>query len=403
MATASSSSSDVVVSTSAEEKLSRFLYWDTFAVNRWYDAIQDDTFETRFVPITVDTARVFTDMQAKILMEFIPFDDLPYPTQLAELEQEIDAAIADLHLESNTCLYNSFLSQLKSGGYELSQPSDVNRVFIKLSDRSPKDSATENGRIQRRMQIPESWFHLEKVELDALIESNRHGLPLVYRAFSDAVMCSTGREVIQLLLDSVRIYEDLQQRISYAGAHDWSLQLVVRKWYPMPFEMEFRCFVKHNKLTAISQYFFDCFFPDVLAQKEDIRSTLSSYYYTHIKDKLSKAFCDTYVIDIVLYHCPSATQGSKNDASFDSDKSQHHYLCKVIELNPFDESTDGALFSWGLHRHILEGVSSSADYPVMRVVTSETKKVKGNRLWWKLILRNSFLEERKKRNLANEE
>jgi hypothetical protein len=37
----------------------------------------------------------------------------------------------------------------------------------------------------------------------------------------------------------------------------------------------------------------------------------------------------------------------------------------VIELNPFMETTDGALFSWQHERHLLEGQSN--DKPLFRI------------------------------------
>jgi hypothetical protein len=45
----------------------------------------------------------------------------------------------------------------------------------------------------------------------------------------------------------------------------------------------------------------------------------------------------------------------------------------VIELNPFMETTDGALFSWQHERHLLEGQSNeNKDKPLFRV----TEKVR---------------------------
>ncbi len=42
----------------------------------------------------------------------------------------------------------------------------------------------------------------------------------------------------------------------------------------------------------------------------------------------------------------------------------------VIELNPFMETTDGALFSWQHERHLLEG--QNKDKPIFRL----TEKVR---------------------------
>jgi hypothetical protein len=40
----------------------------------------------------------------------------------------------------------------------------------------------------------------------------------------------------------------------------------------------------------------------------------------------------------------------------------------VIELNPFMETTDGALFSWQHERHLLEGQSNeNKDKPLFRI------------------------------------
>jgi hypothetical protein len=40
----------------------------------------------------------------------------------------------------------------------------------------------------------------------------------------------------------------------------------------------------------------------------------------------------------------------------------------VIELNPFMETTDGALFSWQHERHLLEGqANENKDKPLFRI------------------------------------
>lgn len=42
----------------------------------------------------------------------------------------------------------------------------------------------------------------------------------------------------------------------------------------------------------------------------------------------------------------------------------------MIEINPMEETTDGALFSWNQERDILEGTRANVEYPIVRITES---------------------------------
>ncbi len=73
---------------------------------------------------------------------------------------------------------------------------------MKLSDRSPKDAATERGRIYKFLELPEAKGGAPE------LSSNAVGLPAVYRAMMGSLKVKSGREALKLLL--IRLVARLQ-------------------------------------------------------------------------------------------------------------------------------------------------------------------------------------------------
>lgn len=231
-------------------------------------------------------------------------------------------------------------------------------AFVKLSDRSPKDAATERGRIYKFLELPEA-----KGGGALELSSNAVGLPAVYRAMMGSLKVKSGREALKLLLISFRTLEDVQIRLNYQDKL-WELKLVIRQWVDFDIAYELRGFVCNNQFTALSQYYYDCYF-DVVAQRKDlIAASVQHYWENEVKGKPPY---DSYVIDFtVLPHRGDLAEGELLPVT-------------IVELNPFDEYTDSALFNWKLHRQTLhEGpfTFKIVDHP----------SVEAKRTWWKRIL-----------------
>jgi len=252
-------------------KLELLEYWDTFSVQRWYPMLATDglTFATEFVALSVDDAREFVRYQ-EALLDTIPLGASSAATMLsysrkedgfpllAALEQRLAEATARVVL----------------------RPGDS--FFVKMSDRSPKDSVTEGGRIQRHLPA-----HTHRCQ-GADRSSSASGLPAVYRAFTEAMRVSNAAEALGLLLESFRTLEDVKLRLNLfadpspqqpAVRHNWDLAIAVRRWQPgLDISMEFRMFVCKGRLTVATQYFYDCFFPVLVAHTAAIASRLYSFW-----------------------------------------------------------------------------------------------------------------------------
>lgn len=173
-------------------------YWNKFAVSKWYSLIEPYTFKTSFISISLDQTESIVKYQELILAQYLDSPELPpYDDYLLEqLESELDKVI-----------------KLFPQG-----------AFVKMSDRSPKDAATERGRIQQHL----SKFLepiIAKEENSCL--NNWEGLPAVYRAMMASLKVTTGKEALQLILISFRTLEDLKERIQFKDSF-WDLEIVVR-------------------------------------------------------------------------------------------------------------------------------------------------------------------------------
>eukprot|EP01090_Pellita_catalonica_P001587 TRINITY_DN11357_c0_g1_i1.p1 TRINITY_DN11357_c0_g1~~TRINITY_DN11357_c0_g1_i1.p1 ORF type:complete len:292 (+),score=44.69 TRINITY_DN11357_c0_g1_i1:123-998(+) len=211
-------------------------------------------------------------------------------------------------------------------------------AFVRLSTRSPKDSALGHPKTAKNFEselakqpLPDSATTLE-------IENNR--LIALINSATKALRVTSGAEAMALFLRSERVNEDLKLALEFPK--QWKMHVAIRRWqYAQP-EMEFRGFVFNGELTGLSQYFHIVYFDTLFRNRDKISSAIRDYYNQQIKDKFTGANC---VMDfgIIL----------KSDSTIEIEK------VFVIELNPFadyaDCGTDPGLFSWKTDREILEG------------------------------------------------
>jgi len=139
--------------------------------------------------------------------------------------------------------------------------------------------------------------------------------------------CTSFNDICLLLKSSDFITHDLTKPYEYCEdsniTHhpDDQYELVLRRWCEVIPGMEFRCFVKANKLVGISQRHHSSFFEYLPTNKEVYSMEIINFYNSKIKGK----FADSdYIFDIY-----------KNGEKY----------C-VIDFNPFGEKTDSLLFSW---------------------------------------------------------
>ncbi len=71
----------------------------------------------------------------------------------------------------------------------------------------------------------------------------------------------------------------INQELVRSIAEPWNVKLVVRKWMPqLDISMEFRGFIYHRKLTALSQYFDMLYFPQIVENHELIEQKVKQFF-----------------------------------------------------------------------------------------------------------------------------
>lgn len=168
--------------------------------------------------------------------------------------------------------------------------------------------------------------------------------------------CSSFNDICLLLKSSDFIAHDLTQAYEHCTDADEALstlgnlpfELVIRPWTDISPSSEFRCFIKHRKLIAISQRHHSSFYDYSTSEKSEAFSRITDFYNARISGRFVD---DSFVFDVC------------------SVRSRHDI--RVLDFNPFGRRTDALLFTW----EELETVDvNSHDFSmssVLRVVETE--------------------------------
>lgn len=294
-----------------------------FDVEAWYPILSHLTAPTVFLDLTEEEA---TAIQCYYETRFKAKDLLTehHITTLRELEKKIETSAKD-----------SFGSD---------------PFFMRLSTRSPKDGASINNDEyesiieELRDQLREEWDCENcPIKIDPLYAEYNIKMAAIFKLSTQILRCTTGAEAMNLVLTSARVYQDLKCALVCAEAErtreglkpDWKTKVILRKWETRLDDfMEFRCFVKINKMTAISQYNQYVMIGSLLKQEvqETIRKKLINFWMKEVRDLLKEK--KDYVIDMAIL---------KDNSVF------------VIELNPFSQITNACLYSWLYDDALLSG------------------------------------------------
>uniref|UniRef100_A0A8C6PHU9 Translation initiation factor eIF2 assembly protein n=1 Tax=Nothobranchius furzeri TaxID=105023 RepID=A0A8C6PHU9_NOTFU len=134
------------------------------------------------------------------------------------------------------------------------------------------------------------------------------------------------QNVIDYLLDDGTLV--VSGRYESTRINSWSddettttVTLVLRKWSELIPGGEFRCFVKENKLIAISQRDYTQYYQHILTQEQNISHAIQDFFSQHIQYHFLDEDCELQI------YSPSGRVW-------------------LIDLNPFGEVTDSLLFRW---------------------------------------------------------
>lgn len=316
--------------------LTRWDAMDKFSVENWYPHLKQHTFKSHFVRLN--------------------YDDIQY-------------LIGNGSAEYNpTPLENSFDRILSTFKHQ--------EAFMRLSTRSPKDSQFLFDEATTIMCNDFTYWN----------ETNNKNQQLVsfVAAMTQAMKVASGKKIIETIIGSPRVYLDLLSLVSGSVPSQCTTNIVLREWYTIRPDHEFRVFVSRrcrteSMVTAISQYFHFLYFDKTPADclnfldeqsKEKLILKFQQYVLKTIDpavakflnfsseqdDDWSNQCIREYVVDLALI----PINQYRSDAS---DENTIHiggrsYVIVLIELNPFAPSATGALiFNWNTDLDRLWGMS----------------------------------------------
>lgn len=279
----------------------------------WLDILRDLTFPTILCPLYIEEAFMFINIYERL-----------YANKEPEIICNTDWKFT-LSVEENACVDN-LLQRLQTS---MDPFTNKGYAFVKTSSRSAKDAPL----------VQNKFRELYRNELDLYTSSDKCmenvQITCLLKAAFIALRVKTAAEVVDMFMRSERIYQDMllaavNQREKY------NEHFVIRQFVNIDVDMEFRGFVWDFELVALSQYNYAIYSERLAKDKDKYGHMVKTYFHEFVKPTLqSSMFPKNSIVDFAI--CD------------DGDK------LWVIEVNPFLETTDGALFSWQHERHILEG------------------------------------------------
>jgi hypothetical protein len=168
-------------------------------------------------------------------------------------------------------------------------------VFIKLSNRSPKDASLNMTRTHDCIREL-----IRASDCSAMPEMVNEEVAIVNKACSESLQVRTGAAALRLLLESERVYVDLMQhRLFLEEAECFSLAIAVRQWCDdLNPDWEFRLFVMNGATTALTIY-NDLHFDAVMLYNKSRIEGMILATWTDVKDDIHK-HVDDYCIDFAI-------------------------------------------------------------------------------------------------------
>ena len=144
---------------------------------------------------------------------------------------------------------------------------------------------------------------------------------------NSTLKCETFRDICLLLKSSDFIAHDLTEAFKYCEDFTDSLphdgfKLVLRKWVDISPAMEFRCFVKKDRIVAISQRDYTNYYEFLVKNRDMVHRSVTAFFNKFIKPRFIES---SFVFDVYLLEDGSV---------------------RLMDINPFSKVTDSLLFSW---------------------------------------------------------
>mmetsp|Transcript_33557 Transcript_33557/g.57536 ORF Transcript_33557/g.57536 Transcript_33557/m.57536 type:complete len:411 (-) Transcript_33557:419-1651(-) len=286
-----------------DDEHERWEYFFNSGCRTWFDLISNHTMSTTFCVLEPHEAKLIVDhweTRGRLIAAALARGEGSNPT--AELDALLKETIATL---------GPLKERLDVAVAEECAKSDVGKAFVKLSTRSPKDS-------KKALARAEASYNVRLDALDQLPSENERWIMLSEEVTKSSAIVN-GDEALELLLDSDRVYEDLEYALrgppgpnaptdGSADQHDagassatvphpaggeatrWNMELVARAWDPrLTPESEFRGIAWNGDLTCLCQYFHPLHFPGMRDRSEEVqRDIISKYNEPEVKSAVDR-------------------------------------------------------------------------------------------------------------------
>lgn len=165
---------------------------------------------------------------------------------------------------------------------------------MKTSSRSAKDSPIASEKLARLFKD-----YVAELATNERTNENKRLICMLKAAFQ-CLKLTTAVECIDMFIRSERIYQDML--LAIAIPHRFQENFVIRKFFEIDVDMEFRGFVFDRKLTAVSQYNYLIHSERLCENKTVIANNIQTYYESIIAKKLADAnFLKNFVIDFAVF------------------------------------------------------------------------------------------------------
>ena len=239
----------------------------------WYELIKECTFPTVFLAIDYSEASLFVNIYEKYFKD-----------KSDNLQSELKHLLDSNELEQLVGLETRLSTKI-------SEFNSTDSVFIKTSSRSAKDSPLAT---QKFTQLYLEYYNCLAANEKA---SENEKLICLLRAAFQMLKIRTASDALNMFLKSERIYQDMLLAIKMP--HRFKENFVIRKFYEIDVDMEFRGFVFNGKLNALSQYNY-LIYSERLSNRKELISELILKFFNEILGEKLLAYGKEYIIDFAV-------------------------------------------------------------------------------------------------------
>jgi len=260
------------------------------SIENWYPLFKKVTFKTIILPIPNEVLEYLRSDGSLILPQECTEDE----NTEDEIEGEKDGSgTENENNQQENPTFPHFNAQVQDALERLG-----GKVFPKLNWSAPKDAKWMGfGNSLQCESLSQIWLLLKSSEFIT------HDLTQPFKDCSDD--------------DTSSAYENVASNVNYV--------LALKKWSStINPATEFRCYIKSKKMFAIEQRDSSNFYPHINEEQDNIICDIQSFFHEYIVDKL---------VDEVPNVVMDVTRPTKDHV-------------KLIDFNPFGETTDTKLFNW---------------------------------------------------------